>query len=84
MGSTNMIWTVLLFHSTVFAIRINLVNYTVKKAVELLDVPSRNTSLMLQKYNSYAEIFCLSTRFFPALLSNEKVRQDVDDQVATI
>jgi hypothetical protein len=41
--------------------------YTVKKAVELLDVPSRNTSLMLKKYNSNVEFFCLSTYglFFP-------------------
>ncbi len=30
--------------------------YTVKKAVELLDVPSRNTSLMKKKYISTAEI----------------------------
>jgi hypothetical protein len=39
----------------------------VKKAVELLDVPSRNTSLMLKKYNGNVEFFCLSTYvlFFP-------------------
>jgi hypothetical protein len=30
--------------------------YTVKKAVELLDVPSRNTSLTKNKYISTAEI----------------------------
>ncbi len=41
--------------------------HTVKKAVELLDVPSRNTSLMLKKYNGNVEFFCLSTYvlFFP-------------------
>jgi hypothetical protein len=40
---------------------------TVKKAVELLDVPSRNSSLMLKKYNGNVEFFCLSTYvlFFP-------------------
>jgi len=34
-----------------------LVENTVKKAVELLDVPSRNTFLMLNKYNSTSGIF---------------------------
>jgi hypothetical protein len=29
---------------------------TVKNAVELLDDPSRNNSLMMKKYNSYVEI----------------------------
>ncbi len=35
-----------------------------KKAVDLLDVPSRNTSLMLKKYNSNVEILCLSIHVF--------------------
>jgi hypothetical protein len=34
---------------------LNHVNCTVKKAVEPLDVPSRNTYLTLKKYNSNVE-----------------------------
>jgi hypothetical protein len=34
---------------------------TVKKAVELLNVPSRNNSLMMKKYNSHVEIIFLYT-----------------------
>jgi hypothetical protein len=32
------------------------ISYTVKKAVELLDVPSRNSFLVSNKYNSTVEI----------------------------
>ncbi len=42
---------------------------TVKKAVELLDAPSKNTVLMLNKDHSTVEIFCLSSHvffFYPA------------------
>jgi hypothetical protein len=35
--------------------------YTAKNAVELLDVPSRNNSLMMKKYNSHVEILFLYT-----------------------
>ncbi len=47
---------------------------TVKKAIELLDVPSRNTSLMLKKHNSNVEFFCLSTYvlFFPLFYRMKK------------
>jgi hypothetical protein len=39
---------------------------TVKKAVELLDAPSKNTFLKLNKYNSIVEIVYLDTHvFFP-------------------
>ncbi len=49
---------------------------TVKKAVELLDAPLKNTFLKSSKYNSIVEIVYLDTHvfFFPTLLSNEKVR----------
>ncbi len=48
--------------------------YTVKIAVELLDVPSRNTSLMLKKHNSNVEFFGLSTYvlFFPLCYQMKK------------
>ncbi len=42
--------------------------YTVKKAVELLDAPSKNTFLKSNKYNSIVEIVYLDTHvFFPPL-----------------
>jgi hypothetical protein len=34
---------------------------TVKNAVELLDVPSRNNSLVMKKYNSHIKILFLYT-----------------------
>jgi protein tyrosine/serine phosphatase len=43
--------------------------YTVKKAVKLLDAPSKNTILMLNKFYSTVEILCLSSHvffFYPA------------------
>jgi hypothetical protein len=70
MGSTKTIFAILLFHSTVFSARIN---YTVKKAVELLDITA------MSKFFVY-----LPTWFFPTLLSNVKIRQDVGDRVTTI
>jgi hypothetical protein len=42
--------------------------YTVKKAVKLLDAPSKNTFLIPNKYNSKVEIIYLDTHvFFPPL-----------------
>jgi hypothetical protein len=39
---------------------------TVKKAVELIDAPSKNTFLIPNKYNSKVEIIYLDTHvFFP-------------------
>jgi hypothetical protein len=40
--------------------------YTVKRAVEFLDAPSKNTLLKWNKYNSIVEIVYLDTHvFFP-------------------
>jgi hypothetical protein len=57
---------VVLFFFNMFSIPFSK-SYTVKKAVKLLDVPSRNTSLMLKKNNGNVEFLCLSTYvlFFP-------------------
>jgi hypothetical protein len=48
--------------------------YTVEKVVKLLDVPLRNTCLMLKKCNSNVKILCFSTHMSPPLLNNERVR----------
>ncbi len=47
-----------------------MVKYTVKNAVELLDVPSWNNSLMMKKYNSHVEILFLYTHvlFFNSVI----------------
>ncbi len=50
-------------------------HYTLKKAVELLDAPSKIIALMLNKSNSSVEIhFFFSHVLFFTLLANMKVR----------
>ncbi len=50
---------------SISAINVNT-RSTVKKAVELLDAPSKNTLLKSNKYNSIVEIVYLDTHvFFP-------------------
>jgi hypothetical protein len=45
-----------------------VLTYTVKKTVELLDAPSKNTFLIPNKYNSKVKIIYLDTHvFFPPL-----------------
>jgi hypothetical protein len=52
-------------------------SYTVKNAVELLGAPSRNSVLMLKKYNITDEIFWLSSHvFFSTLLKSKKFRHE--------
>jgi hypothetical protein len=48
----------------------SLYTYTVKNAVELLDVTSRNNSLMMKNYNSHVEILFLYTHvlFFNSVI----------------
>ncbi len=49
--------------------------YTVKNAVELLDVPSRNNSLVMKNTTAMSKFFSyISMSFFSTLLSHEKVR----------
>jgi hypothetical protein len=43
--------------------------YTVKNAVELLDVTSRNNSQMMKKYNSHVEILFLYTHVLACIFS---------------
>ncbi len=47
--------------------------YTVKNAVELLDVPSKNNSLMMKKYNSHVELLFSYTHvlFFNSVIEWE-------------
>jgi hypothetical protein len=44
--------------------------YTVKNAVELLDVPSKNNSLMMKKYSTQVELLFLYTHvvFFNSVI----------------
>jgi hypothetical protein len=46
--------------------------FTVKNAVELLGTPSRNSALMLKKYNITDEIFWLSSHVFFFYPANEQ------------
>jgi hypothetical protein len=46
--------------------------FTVKNAVELLGAPSRNSVLMLKKYNITDEIFWLSSNVFFFYPANEQ------------
>ncbi len=50
---------------------------TVKKAVELLDAPSKNTLLKSNKYNSIVEIFYLDTLVFFSPLCNRMRKFDI-------
>ncbi len=52
--------------------RIRSILYTVKNAVELLGAPSRNSILMLKKYNITDEIFWLSSHVFFFYPANEQ------------
>ncbi len=48
-------------HGLIIAKREPVKWYTVKNAVELLDVPSKNNSLMMKKYNTQVELLFLYT-----------------------
>jgi hypothetical protein len=50
---------------------------TVKKAVELLDAPSKNTLLKSNKYNSIVEIVYLDTHVFFSLLCYRMRKFDI-------
>jgi hypothetical protein len=49
----------------------------VKNAVELLDVPSRNNSLMKKKYNSHVEVLFLYTHVFLFQLCSRMRKFDI-------
>jgi hypothetical protein len=51
----------------IIGILLMLTSFTVKKAVELLDAPSKNTFLKSNKYNSKVEIVYLDTHVFFSL-----------------
>jgi hypothetical protein len=52
-------------------------NFTVKKAVELLDAPSKNTFLKSNKYDSIVEIVYLDTHVFLSPLCNRMRKFDI-------
>ncbi len=67
--STNLsketVWKIVLAH-----VRNTHNLYTVKNAVELLDVPSKNNSLMMKKYNTQVKLLFLYTHvlFFNSVI----------------
>ncbi len=55
----------------------DFLDYTVKKAVELLDAPSKNTFLKWNKYDSIVEIIYLYTHVFFSPLCNRMRKFDI-------